>query len=350
MALREHRVMRRAGGVVFGVLLLLGGLAACGDDDDAAPDTTSSTTSSTTAPAGDELELVERAVDEFSERSVTFANLTYTLLDATVTNADLRAYADGTAPEATAVTHLVLDVRVTNDSGRQLESDEDAIALELADRRVGLADPFLSDVTGFIGANQDVDGFLAFELDDDALSVGDAVLVLGVAPDRPARLPLTADVGDDPLPVARDLSGSADGVGPTNGGTLRFDLVGMRLFADLPHGDTTSPTGERADEGELFLQVHVRVTKTEGRGNDVLADAFRLDVDGAARPAFDVATAPEGSAATPTAEPDVTVDAWVLFTIDTSAESYTLLVGDADENPGSLPLDELSSLLQLLDR
>lgn len=330
--------MTRAAGIVCG-LLVLSALAGCGDDDDPAATTTTSTTA-TTAVANDELELLEVPVAGFAERSATFANLDYTLLDATVTNQDLRAYADGSGPSATANTHLIVDVRVTNDTARQLESDADAIALELDGRNIGVADDFLSDVTGFIGANQEVDGFLAFAVDPDT-AVDDAVIVFGVEPDRTVSLPLTGAVDPDVFPVELALTGAANGAGPTNSGTIAFEVIEGTLFVDLPHGDTTSPTGERADEGEVFIQVHVQATKTDGRGNDLLSDAaFRLLVDGVARAPFDVATAPTGSTPTPTAEPGVTVDAWVLFAVDAGADTYVLEVGDADApgGPGSIPL------------
>ena len=329
--------MSRFAGVSCSVLLLLG-LAGCGDDDSPRGATTTVETGSTTTE-GDGPTLSEAQVAGFEERDVTFANLTYKVLDAHVSNQDLRSYADGGEPEATDTSHLILDVQVANPTGRQIESDADAISLEVGNDTAGVADDFLSDATGFIPANETVDGFLAFEVDVDA-PVAEAVLVLGAAPDRPARLPLTGVVPEPNFPIELRVSGTANGTGPTNGGTIRFELLDATLFDDLPHVDTTSPTGERADEGEIFLQVHLRATKTDGRGNDLLADnAFRLLVDGVPRGPFDSATTPEGSTPTPTAEPDVAVDLWVLFAIDAEADAYVLLVGEADEAPGSIPIE-----------
>lgn len=329
---------RRAGaaGVVCALLLALAGCG--GDDDDAATtSTTEPTSTSTSEVAGDEV--VDEPVDGFTERSVAFANLTYTVTGVRVTNQDLRSYAEGTDAEPGDTTHLVLDVEVENATGRQLESDGDAIALEIDDRTIGLADPFLTDAAGFIRANSAVEAFLAFELDDGA-AVEDAVLVLGVAPDRRARLPITGPVDESGFPLDVTATGTADGTGPTNGGTIAFELLGGTVDIDLPHGDTTSPTGERADEGEIFVQLHMQATKTEGRGNDVLSpDAFRLVVDGTSRSPFDVAVAPEGSTPTPTAEPGATVDAWVLFAVDAGAATYQLLVGDQDESPGAIEVE-----------
>ena len=233
--------MTRLTGAVCSAFLLLG-VVACGDDsDEAASTTTAPTEDTTTSAADDEPALTQEAIDGFPAREATFANLTYAVSTATITNQDLRSYAEGAEPEPGDTTHLVLGVSVENATARQLESDPDAIRLELDGVELPVVDDFLSDVTGFIGANQTVDGFLAFEVDEDA-DVDDATLVFGVAPDRPVRLPMTGAGPDSDLPLAVDATGSAEGTGTTNGGTLSFELVGATLFADLPHGDTTSPS------------------------------------------------------------------------------------------------------------
>lgn len=331
--------MTRLTGAVCSIFLLLGLVACGGDDDDVAATTTAPTDESTTSAADKGPTLTETPIEGFEERSATFGNLTYVVSSAAVTNQDLRSYAEGSEPEPTETTHLVLEVTVENPTARQIESDADAIRLDVDGDELAVADDFLTDATGFIGANQTVDGFLAFEVDADA-SIDDATLVFGADPDRPVLLPLTEPVPEQELPLVVEVTGTAVGTGPTNGGTLSFELLEATLFADLPHGDTTSPTGERADEGEIFVQLHVQVTKTEGRGNDLLSDAaFKLLVDDVPRAPFDSATAPEGSTPTPTAEPGATVDAWVLFAVDAGADSYVLQVGAADDSPGTITID-----------
>lgn len=333
--------MKRIAGTV-GVLLLVAAVASCGGDDDdvsAASTTTADVTGETTTTASGQPELRDEDVAGFERRAVVFANLTYSVEAAHVSNQDLRSYAEGTDPEPTTTSHLILDVQVENPTSRQIESDADAIALEIDGTTVGVADDFLTDATGFIPANEAVDGFLAFEI-DPSTDPAVAMLVFGAAPDRPAMLPLTGDVPPAAFPVEVAVSGEADGVGPTNSGTIRFELLGATLFDDLPHGETTSPTGERADVGEVFVQLHVRATKTDGRGNDLLGDdAFALLVDGVPRGPFDSATAPEGSTPTPTAEPAVAVDAWVLFAVDAGAETYVLQVGDPNSSPGTIAVE-----------
>lgn len=330
--------MTRSTGIGCCFLLVL---AACGgdDDDSATTTTTAAVVDETTTSTDEGPELSEEPIAGFEAREVTFGNLTYAVADAVVSNQDLRTYAEGSDPEATDTTHLILEVQVENPTSRQIESDADAISFDLEGDEIGVADDFLTEATGFIPANETIDGFLAFEI-DPAADVADGEIVFGAAPDRPARLPLTGTVPEPTLPLEVDVTGSADGVGPTNGGVLTFELLGATLHDDLPHGDTTSPTGERADEAEVFVQLHLRITKVDGRGNDLLGDqAFKLLVDDVPRSPFDSATAPEGSTGTPTAEPGAAVDAWVLFAVDSGASSYVLQVGAADENPGSIAIE-----------
>ena len=135
------------------------------------------------------------------------------------------------------------------------------------------------------------------------------------------------------------MSGSAEGVGPTNGGTFVFTVVDITLSEDRPHEHANSPTGLRADEDELFLVVHVQAEKVAGRGNDLLSvDAFRLLVDGLPRSPWDTAIDPLGSNESPTAEPGAVEDAWVAFLVPIDATELALQAGDLAD-PGVIPLN-----------
>jgi hypothetical protein len=198
---------------------------------------------------------------------------------------------------------------------------------------------FLSGVVGIIPEAAAVDTFLAFEVPPDVDLTG-AVLRIGAAPDRPASLPLTGEVPSPEYPQTVDVEGSAEGIGPTNGGTIVFTLVDGTLSEDRPHERSNSPTGLRADTGELFLVLHVQAEKVEGRGNDILGpDAFRLLVDGTPRAPWDVATDPLGSNDSPTAMPNAVVDAWVAFLTPTDASEFALLAGDLSDEPGTIPVE-----------
>ena len=315
------------------------GATACGDSDTEQPARSTTEPSAATSTTVDEASPDVRRFDAFEARSVQFGNLVYTLEAVRVTNQTLRSLADDAEPEVGDSHHLVIDVRVSNETGRAIESDDESIGLEVGGDRTPLADAFLSDAVGIIRADTSVESFLAFEVDDaDEVDLASATVVFGTSPDRPARLPLGGDVPEPELPLSFELTGTSTGVGPTNAGPIEFTALDGAAFADLPHGDTTSPTGERADAGEIFLQIHVRATKTDGRGRDLLSDAFRLLVDGVPRAPFDVATTASGSTPTPTADVGAAVDAWVLFVVPTDGGAFVLQVGDPAEAPGTIPL------------
>lgn len=284
-------------------------------------------------------EVVEEPVVGFDERTTVFGNVEYRVSRAVVTNQELRSYAEGADPEVEpGVRYLVVDVMATNTLGStQVGLDDDQVGLVVDDTRLPLERGFLSDITSFVPASASVDGFLAFALraDDDPSA---ATLVFGAPPDRLAALPLAGPVPEVGYPINPAVEGGATGVGPTNGGTLVFGLEDALVAIDLPHEQVTSPTGRRADEGEVFLRLHVRVEKTEGRGNDLLNDGFRLLVDGDPIAPFDVAEAPGGSNGTATATPGAVVDAWVLFLVPTDATELGLQVGGFDQDPGVIPL------------
>lgn len=287
--------------------------------------------------------VVEEPVAGFSERTVIFANVEYTATRAVVTNQELRSYAEGTEPAVDeGARYLVIDVSATNLLGNtQIGLGDEAVGLLVGDTRLPLEQGFLTDITSFVQPNSTATGFLAFalaETDDPAATT----VVFGAAPDRLAPMPLTAEVPDLGYPLITPL-GSAEaeaaGVGPTNGGTLVFRLQESLVSIDLPHERVTSPTGQRADDGQVFVRLHVRVEKTEGRGNDLLNDAFRLLVDGEPVAPFDVAETATGSNGSATAMPGAVVDAWVLFVAPTDAATLALQVGAFDDDPGVIPLE-----------
>jgi hypothetical protein len=197
---------------------------------------------------------------------------------------------------------------------------------------------FLSNLTGFIQANSAVQSFLSFAV-HEGVTLAEAVLRVGSPPDRIASLPLTGAVPEPVYPLELDVSGSAEGVGPTNPGTVVFTLLGASLHEDKPHEHSTSPTGHRANADELFLVLHVRAEKASG-GPDLLGTgAFRLVVDGVPQAPWDSAGHPAGSAGSPQLAAGAAVDAWVAFLIPTSATELALQVGRFDQDPGLIPVN-----------
>lgn len=285
-------------------------------------------------------EVVTTDLTGFQPRNVVFANVELSVTAAHVTNQDLGSYAEGSEPTVDAEgPFLVLDVRATNLLGStQVDIPDAAFTLLVGETPTSLDQrvSFLSEVPGIISANASVESFLAFPVAEGADLTG-AALVVGAPPDRVEMLPLTGPVPEPDYPISEPLEGSAEGVGPTNGGTISFTLLEATLSEDVPHEKATSPTGVRADEGELFLVLHVRAVKTAGRGNDLLTDGIRLLVDGAPIAPWDLAIDPQGSDQSPTIEPGATSEFWAAFMLPGDAEELALQVGDFSEEPGVIP-------------
>lgn len=332
-----------------GFLSLAMALALTGCGGSTAPSTTTappSTTSTsaattTTQDAAPVLQVEELA--GFEPRSVVFANIELTVTGVRSSNQDPRSYAAGDPDPVIdeATTYAYLDIRATNlTGGTQIGIGIEAFRLVVAGLEIAPDSTmsFLSEVAALIRPNTAVESFLAFPV-EPAADLGGATLVVGAPPDRTEVLPLTGPAPAADYPVTVELTGSAEGVGPTNGGTIVFTALDARFSEDRPHENATSPTGERADEGELFLVIHVTAEKVSGRGNDLLSDAFRLLVDGAPLAPWDVADDPGGSAATPTAVPGATTEAWVAFLVPVDAIELALQVGAFDQQPGVIALD-----------
>ncbi len=305
------------------------------------PPTTVATTTTTTE-VDPEPVLVSVELAGFEPRSVVFGNVEFTITGVRVSNQELGSYAEGGEPIVDEDNfYAYLDITAQNMmSNTQTEGfSEEIYKLVVDDRELDAAFEmsFMSDVAGIIGPNTTVDTFLAFPISEEA-DLADADFLIGVRPDRKASLPLTGDVVANPYPIQVELSGSAEGVGPTNGGTIVFTVVDATLSEDLPHEHANSPTGLRADEDELFLVVHVLAEKIAGRGNDLLGvDAFRLLVDGLPRSPWDSAIDPLGSNESPTAEPGAVEDAWVAFLVPVDATELVLQAGDLAD-PALIPL------------
>lgn len=323
-------------------------LAACNGSEPAATTTTQVVTTTATTDAPETTATTEPAptlseepLDGFEERSVVFGNVELTVTRVLKSNQEPSSYAEGGDPTiAEDATFAYLDIRATNLLTRtQVGLGDEAFALRIDSEPV-LADEsmsFLSDITDILQAGSSVDSFLAFPVPEGA-DLGEGVLVIGSGEDRPEELPLTGPVPEPDYPTTVELTGSAEGVGPTNAGTIVYTVLEATWSEDVPHEDANSPTGIRADVGELFLVIHIRAEKVEGRGADLLGDDFRLFVDGVPQAPWDTAEDPTGSTGSPTVEPGSAVDAWVAFIVPADTEDLGLQVGAIDEDPGLIDL------------
>lgn len=290
--------------------------------------------------------LIVEELEGFEPRSVVFSNVEFTVTGVRLSNQELRSYTAGGEPVVDEENfYAYLDItavnRKNNSMAEGLETETYKLILDGREFPAAGEMSFLSDLTGLISPNSGVDSFLAFPLPVDA-ELSHGILLFGFPPDRQALLPLSEPVPEPDFPIEVKLEGSAEGVGPTNGGTIIFTVLGATLFEDMPHEHATSPTGLRANEDELFLVVNVRAEKVSGRGVDLLAHTsrgFRLLVDGVPRAPWDSADHPSGSVSSPIGEPGAAVDAWVAFLIPVDAFELILQVGDFEQSPGLIPLE-----------
>lgn len=326
--------------LVIGTALIA---SACTGSTDQTTTTTplaaTTTVATTTTEAGPVL--TEDLLEDFEARGVVFANIEYLVTGVRISNQDTRSYAEGGEPVPLEdTTYAYLDMRATNLlSNSQIQIGEEAFRLVVDSEEIAPDSTmsFLSDILRLIAPDSAVESFLAFPV-AEGTDLSGAVLVIGAPPDRVEELPLTGPVPSIRYPLTVEVSGSAEGVGPTNGGRIVYTVLDATLSEDRPHDHSTSPTGERADVGELFLVVHVRAEKVEGRGADLLADGFRLLIDGVPQAPWDTAEDPLGSVSSPAVEPGAATDAWVAFLIPEDAEDLVLQVGDIEEDPGLIPL------------
>ncbi len=299
--------------------------------------TAASTTSTEAVPI-----LLDDPLEGFESRSVVFANVNLEVTGVRLSNQNTRSYAEGGEPVlAEDAIYAYLDMRATNlTAATQVAIGDAAFVLEIDGESIAPDQTmsFLSAVPDFIAPNSSVESFLAFPVTEGA-DLSGAVLVVGSPGDRTEQLPLIGPIPEPDYPVTIEVDGSAEGVGPTNGGIIVFTVLDVTLSEDVPHEHATSPTGIRADTGELFLVVHIRAEKTEGRSPDLLGNGLRLLVDGFAQAPWDVANSATGSVASPMVDGGASVEAWVAFLVPEEVEELMLQVGDLEEDPGLILLD-----------
>ncbi len=267
------------------------GLVACGDDDTEATTTTTTAAVSTTTTEAGPPELQSEPVDLDLPRSVTYANLEFTVQAVTVSNATPGTYLDD-EPEAGDSTYAYVDTTVTaelDDPGDRV--DVEILSLELADGSTidaeGVA--FGSGVAIETGVANELS--VAFPI-EAAEQLDGATLVVTETGRVPARLPLDGPVPDDPYPVAIAVSGTGsvafEGGCQPAAGTFTVTGAEVDLDAGADHKDKALEPNQskRAKQGERWLRVDVQTVAQHGTCGGTIAgdNAFRLIIDGLPTP------------------------------------------------------------------
>ncbi|MBA2557406.1 MAG: protein kinase, partial [Chloroflexi bacterium] len=233
-------------------------------------------------------------------RTVTFANLEFTVTDAFASNQTVESYAAGTDAEAGEDRFVYLVGTVVNRSTAFIYSNVAvgvqplAIMLELSDgdqlTPVDASQSISDSLTTTLDPQASVESFLAFPLPDvDATSdlFEGAVLHLGRPPDRMAALPLTGPVPDPEYPKELALGGQVTAPGAVRGQPVTVTIMGGTLSEDvLPHQGPAG-VGIRADAGTVFLHLQVRAVTPGPLDENVGHELYRLLVDDVPRAPFE---------------------------------------------------------------
>jgi hypothetical protein len=257
-----------------------------------------------------------------ASRSVRFADMTYTVTHAVVTNATLRSYG-GPEPEPSEDVHLVLHLTVENElNGRVQHFDLDFFKLEsggdtLDAVQVPGQPVFTAQAAGA------VDVLIAFEVAEDFDFAG-STLVVAEPGTEPAPMPLTGTVPASgyPFEVEAEPGDHAMTSGPCDM-TVTPLLAEVDLDARIDGvGSASAIDGSRrAAIGERFLRLDMQVTVVAGSCVvGTVGDAiFRLEIDGVPRGAINNVNF--------LIDPGETSDFQLLYRVPEDAAELVLLAG-----------------------
>lgn len=229
-------------------------------------------------------------------RSAEFLGVLFTVEAARVTNT--HPYASG-EPSPGPQLYAVLDVTAVNTGSSAAEYGFDAGAFGLrtySGQLIATVEPpgvyeFRRLEPGTTGRDLLVFGVYTSDVLDGAS------LMIGRPPDAPTVLPLTAPERDPRYPVAI-LAATGE---PVQAGAIAWSILDGEGSLDRPAGVCCPDTGERADEGELYVTLALRGLVRGSRYGQatISSEAVRLVVDSIAHEPFGFkgkANVAEGSA------------------------------------------------------
>ena len=215
-------------------------------------------------------------------RSVVFAGLRFTVESVQVSNTHpYPILNDDPGPNV----FWTLNVTVENVSGADVAYgfDETAFSLrtwsgELLDEVRHPGSRRFGRQPGETGTDTIAFGKAGFDTSEALAFIDGAQLLIGRAPDARASLPLSGAFS------AADLATTLApaNVAPVHVGAIDWAVSGGLTSLDRPAGTPQTASGERADEGQRFVEIMVRGTVSGSRYGQatVASDVIRLVVDG----------------------------------------------------------------------
>jgi hypothetical protein len=267
-------------------------------------------------------------------RAVRYADLTFTVTDAVVSNASLRTY-DDAEPEVGEGWHLFLHITALNElTGRVLNFHENNMSLEIDGEKVGFVTVPGQLSQPSVQAANTVDYIAAFEVEED-VDFASITLLIAEPGTVPAVLPLSGEVPESGYPF--EIEAEAGDYAMTSGPcsmTITPLLAEVDLDARIDGvGSLSAIDGSRrAGTDERFLRFDMRVTLPPGScsvGN-VQDQLFRLQIDGVPRGAINNVNF--------LINPGEASDFELLYRVPEDAEELVLLAGDPAGTVAEIPI------------
>lgn len=268
---RPRGLGRTAVSMLVGALLI-----ACGPESPSASDASAP---SGTQDAGGPT-VVERPLEGTLPRSIDFAGARFTVTEARVTNLDLLSLRGSPGRGQQLFAAIVLTAESLTGERVAYRFDDKAFRLRTySGQLIAAIDPIGGYEFGTVRPGGPTSDTILFGVHDPDVLIGSA-LVVGVAPDTPAVLQLTATVVGSGFPLRVEAAGPAEALV----GEIAWRLVDGTAGVDRPPELCCVETGDRADTDELFVTLTIRATATGTRYGRAPASTrvLRLVADGVA--------------------------------------------------------------------
>ena len=210
-------------------------------------------------------------------RSADFAGLRFTVASATISN--LHPY-PMFSDDPTEFLFGILDLEVQNvsDSDVSYGFGEEAFFLRTwsGDMLAEVHHPGTRRFDGLAPGESATDT-VAFGL-PDATALDDGLLLIGERPDTPAGIALTG--AERPVDLPRTLAPM--GIAAAHVGPIEWTVLDGNASLDRPEDVPQTASGDRADEGEVFIQLTFRgtVSGSQYGQTSITSEEIRLVVDG----------------------------------------------------------------------
>ena len=228
-------------------------------------------------PQPTEIAPIETAFAGALPRSADFVGLRFTIARATITNLHPYPMFDH---DPTEFLFGILDLQVQNASGGDVDYGfrEESFVLRTwsGDELAEIHHPGVRTFDN-LAPGESAEDTVAFGL-PDADALDSAILLIGDPPDARAGIALSG--AERPVDLPRALG--PEGLSAAHVGPIEWTVVSGGASLDRPSGIPQTASGDRADDGEAFIELTIRgtVNGSQYGQTSVTSEEVRLIVDG----------------------------------------------------------------------